>query len=79
MIFRELKRAAQILIPWWDVWKVRDRFLLLFQIHNVITISMKLELENVSMSQKALRMLLKISDNFNPAARVAWGQPSILR
>ena len=61
------------------MWKVRDRFLLLFQIHNVITISMKLELENVSMSQKALRMLLKISDNFNPAARVAWGQPSILR
>ena len=32
---------------------------------------MKLELENVSMSQKALRMLLKISDNSNPAARVA--------
>ena len=40
---------------------------------------MKLELENVSMSQKALKMLLNISNNSNAAARLAWGQPSILR
>ena len=40
---------------------------------------MKLELENVSMSQKGLKMLLNISDNSNAAARLAWGQPSILR
>ena len=32
---------------------------------------MKLELENVSMSQKGLKMLLNISDNSNAAARLA--------
>ena len=32
---------------------------------------MKLELENVSMSQKALKMLLNISNNSNVAARLA--------
>ena len=32
---------------------------------------MKLELENVSMSQKVLKMLLNISNNSNVAARLA--------
>ena len=31
---------------------------------------MKLELENLSMSEKALKMLLNVSDNSNAAARL---------
>ena len=40
---------------------------------------MKLELENLSMSEKALKILLNVSDNSNAAARLTWGQLSILR
>ena len=36
-------------------------------------------LETLSMSEKALKMLLNISDNVNAAAKLAWGQPSILK
>ena len=36
-------------------------------------------LETLSMSEKALKMLLNILGNVNAAARLAWGQPSILK
>ena len=36
-------------------------------------------LETLSMSEKALKMLLNIFSNVNAAARLAWGQPSILK
>ena len=36
-------------------------------------------LETISMSEKALKMLLNIFGNVNAAARPAWGQPSILK
>ena len=36
-------------------------------------------LETLSMSEKALKMLLNIFSNANAAARFAWGQPSILK
>ena len=35
-------------------------------------------LETLNMSEKALKMLLNISDNVT-ASRLAWGQPSILK
>ena len=42
MVLRELKRAAQMLIPWLDMWMVRDLLSFLLQTQNVISISMKL-------------------------------------
>ena len=36
-------------------------------------------LETLSLSEKALKMLLNMSDNANAAARIGWAQPSILR
>ena len=36
-------------------------------------------LETLSMSGKALKMLLNIFGNANAAARLVWGQPSILK
>ena len=36
-------------------------------------------LETLSMSEKTLKVLLNISNNVNAAARLAWGQPSILK
>ena len=49
----------------------------LIQTQNVIKISMKL-FRNFSMPEKDLKMLLNISRNVNLAARLSWGQPSIL-
>ena len=36
-------------------------------------------LETLSMSEKALKILLNIFGNVNTAARLAWGQPPILK
>ena len=36
-------------------------------------------LETLSMSEKALKMLLNIFDNGNAAGRLVWGQPSIVK
>ena len=36
-------------------------------------------LEILSMSEKPFKMILNISDNVNAAARLAWGQSSILK
>ena len=36
-------------------------------------------LENLSMSEKAIKMLLYISGNVNAVARLAWIQPSFLK
>ena len=36
-------------------------------------------LETLSMSEKALKILLNIFDNVNAAVRLAWGQPSFLK
>ena len=36
-------------------------------------------LETLSMSEKALKILLNIFGNVNAAARLAWGQPPILK
>ena len=36
-------------------------------------------LETLSMSEKALKMLLNIFGNVNAAARLEWGQPSIFK
>ena len=36
-------------------------------------------LENQSISAKALKMLLNLSDNVNLAAKLAWGKPLILK
>ena len=36
-------------------------------------------LETLSMSEKSLKILLSIFGNVNAAARVAWGQPPILK
>ena len=78
MIFRELNRAAQMWIPQVEYVDDGRPLFVLFQTQNVITIPMKL-LETFSMSEKALKMLLNIFDNVNAAARLAWGQLSILK
>ena len=36
-------------------------------------------LETLSMSEKTFKVLLNISNNVNAAARLAWGQPLILK
>ena len=36
-------------------------------------------LETLSLSEKALKMLLNMSDNANAAARIGWAHPSILK
>ena len=67
MIFRELKMAAQMLIPWWYVWKVRDPFSFLFQTQKCNQDFNETILETLSISGKVLEMLLTISDNVHAA------------
>ena len=71
MIFRELRRPAQMSILWWNVWMTGDPFSLLFQTQNVIRITYyDTILETLSMSEKALRLLLNIFGNVNAASRL---------
>ena len=70
MIFRELKRAALMLIPWWYMWIVRDHFVFIPNPKCNQDFNETI-LETLSMLEKALKMLLNISDNVDPAARLA--------
>ena len=72
-----------MLILWWYMWMVRNSFPFLFlffflnpkcnQNFN------KNILETLSMSEKALQILLNIFGNVNAAGRLLSGQPSILK
>ena len=77
MIFRELNRAAQMLIPWWYMRMVRPLFIF---IPNPICNQDFNEtiLETLSMLEKALKVLLNIFGKVN-AGRLVRDQPSILK
>ena len=70
MIFRELKRAALMLIPWWYMWIVIDHFVFIPNPKCNQDFNETI-LETLSMSEKALKMLLNISNKVNAAARLA--------
>ena len=70
MAFREMKNTAQMWRPWWYMWLVGDLFLFLIRTQNVIRISINY-LETLSMTHKSLKMLLNISGNVIPVARLS--------
>ena len=70
MIFRELKRAAQTLIPWWYMWMVRDPFSVFFPNPKCNQDFNETILETLSMSEKILKILLNIFGNVNVAGRL---------
>ena len=75
MIFRELKRAAQMwifLVDYGDDGRPLFAFIPNQRCNQDFNETI---LETLSMSEKALKMLLNISGNVNAAARVAWAQP----
>ena len=59
-----------MLIPWWYMSMVRDPFLFLFQNPKFYQDFNETTLEPLTMSQKALKMLLNSSDDVNAAARL---------
>ena len=69
MIFRELKRAALMLIPWWYMWIVRDHFVFIPNPKCNQDFNETI-LETLSMSEKALKILLNIFGNVNAAGRL---------
>ena len=56
-----------------------DRPLFVFISNPKCHYDFKIFLEKLSMSEKAIKMLLNTSGNVNAAARLAWIQPSILK
>ena len=72
MIFREPKRAAQINVNSLVVYVDRERPLFVFIPNPKCNQDFyKTILETLRLSEKALKMLLNISDNINAAARLA--------
>ena len=64
-----------MLIPWWYNVDV-ERSLVVFIPNGIYNSDFhETILETLSMSEKALKMLLNFSGNVNAAARVAWAQP----
>ena len=64
MIFRELKRAALMLIPWWYMWIVRDHFVFIPNPKCNQDFNETI-LETLSMLEKALKVLLNIFGKVN--------------
>ena len=67
MIFRGLKRAAKMIIPWWYMWMVRDPFRPNPKCNQDFNETI---LETLSMLEKALKILLNIFGNINAAGRL---------
>ena len=57
-------------IPWWNMWMMGDPFSFLFQTQICKHDSNETILETLSMSEKAVKMLLNIFGNVNAAARL---------
>ena len=70
MNFKELKSAAQMLIPWWYMWMVRDPLFVFLPNPKCNQDFNETILETLSMSEKALKILLNIFGNVNAAGRL---------
>ena len=70
MNFKELKSAAQMLIPWWYMWMVRDPLFVFIPNPKCNQDFNETILETLSMSEKALKILLNFLGNVNAAGRL---------
>ena len=75
MIFRELKRAAQMLILWWYMWMMwmwmKPRFVFIPNLKCNQDFQESI-LETLSISEKVLKILSNIFGNVNAAGRLNW-------